>query len=305
MYTRTLLPLMQREWLQHRFGWALLALIPLGLVFLMALFGDIQFDDDDLARPERLNLLLAIVPVVAATVVMLVIALATGFITVSGLARRDHADRSIEYWLSMPVRHSAALGVPLLVHLVLMPAAALLVGLLAGQLLSVLLVSRIAGFAALAEVPWGTTLLTTATFMLRLLAGLPLAVAWLLPIVLLLVLLNAWFKRWGWVVLMVGVGLLGLLDQFTAGQRWLLKATGEMARRAVQSLIGASGSRFNPPEGSDVLEMLLGVPAMAARDFAAALAALGSPVFGGGLLLTAACFALLLRWRQSGAGRAD
>ena len=304
-FTRTFVPLLHREWLQYRFGWALLALLPLALALLMALVGQVEFDDGAAAHPHKLALMLALLPVVVAMGLMLVIGLISGLINVAGLARRDHADRSVAYWLSLPVPHASSLGVPMLAHLVLAPAVATLVGWLAGQALSLVLVGRTLGADALVEAPWGATLVATATLLLRILAGLPLAVLWLLPIVLLLVLFNAWFKRWGLVVLIVGFGLLGLVEWLSVGQRWLLTTKTEMLRHAVQALVGASGAKFNVRGDANGLASLLNLPAMAVGDFVAALAALGSPLFVGGLLFSAACFALLLRWRRSAGGVGD
>lgn len=304
MLTRTFVPLMQREWLQYRFGWTLLALVPLGLALLTVGFGQFEFDDGLAARPQALPLLLSVIPAVIGAVVMLWVALMTGVIIVLGLMRRDHADRSNEFWLSLPVPHAAAIGVPMLVHLVLLPAAAMLLGWIVGQGLAVLAVARVAGVSALAEVPWAATLLATATLAMRFLAGLPLAVLWALPVVLLVVLLGAWFKRWGWVVLVVGLGLITLFDQFTLGQRWLLGILGEIFRRAGQAFMGAGGTKvgIDADTGADAL---LQLPALAARDFGAAVAALASPLFLAGLLFSAGCFALLVRWRQNSSGRGD
>ncbi len=304
MFTRTFLPLMQREWLQYRFGWALLALLPLGLALLTVGVGQFEFDDGLAAKPQALPVLLSVIPAVIGAVVMLWVALITGFINVSGLARRDHADRSNEFWLSLPVPHSAALGVPLLVHLVLLPSVAMLLGWISGQLMAVLLVGRVAGVSALADVPWTATLAATTTMALRFLGGLPLAVLWALPVVLLIVLLNAWFKRWGWIVLAVGLGLLSLFEQFTLGQRWLLDILGQIFRRAGQSFMGAGGANISI-DGGEGVAALLQLPAIAARDFGAAVAALASPLFVAGLLFAAGCFALLMRWRQNNSGRGD
>jgi hypothetical protein len=305
-FVRALAPLIQREWLQHRFGWALMALVPLGLALVVSAVGRVEFGESGVPpMPDRLPLLLAVIPVLAGTALMLVIALVTAFIAMAGLARRDHADRSVEFWLSLPVPHAAALGVPIAVHALLMPAVAMCLGWLGGQLIGVLLVGRVAGLAALAEVPWGPASAATLAILLRLLAGLPLAVLWVLPIVLLLVLLNAWFKRWGWVVLIVGTGLVALLGQLTSGQRWLLEVAGEWALRAGLSLMGAGGGRLTFSKGSEDLATLLELPAMALRDFGAALAALASPLFVGALAFSALCFVLLVRWRQQSAGHAD
>jgi uncharacterized membrane protein YidH (DUF202 family) len=304
MNTRTFFPLMQREWLQHRFGWTLLALIPLGLALLTVGVGQFEFDDGLAAKPQALPLLLSVIPSVIGQVVMLFIALITGLISISGLARRDHADRSNEFWLSLPVPHAAALAVPVFVHLVVLPAVALLLGWLIGQLMGVLLVGRVAGASALAEVPWVETLAVTTTLALRFLAGLPMALLWALPVVLLIALLNAWFKRWGWVVLAVGLGLLSLFDQLTLGQRWLLDVLGQIFRRAGQSFMGAGGVSISVG-GTDGVGELMELPALALRDFVAAVAAMASPLFLAGLLFSAGCFALLVRWRQNSSGRAD
>ncbi len=304
MNTRTFHSLMQREWLQYRFGWALLALVPLGLALLTVGVGQFEFDDGLAAKPQALPLLLSAIPAVISPVVMIWIALITGIIIVTGLMRRDHADRSNEFWLSLPVPHWAALAVPMLVHLVLMPAAAMLLGWVSGQLLAVLLVARVAGASALAEVPWPATLAATSTLAVRFLAGLPLAVLWALPVVLLIALLGAWFKRWGWVVLFVALGLLTLFDQLTFGQRWLLGLLGEIFQRAGQSFMGAGGTPLGIESDAGV-DALLRLPGIAARDFGAAVGALVSPLFVAGLLFSAGCFALLVRWRQNSSGRGD
>jgi ABC-2 type transport system permease protein len=304
MFTRTIVPLMQREWLQYRFGWILLALVPLGLATLLVAVGQFEFEQAVAAKPQLLPLLLSVVPAVIGALVMLWITLFSGFVSIAGLARRDHADRSNEFWLSLPVPHSAALGVPVFVHLLLLPAVAMLLGWLGGQLLGVLLVGRIAGASALADVPWGATLTVTTTMALRLLGGLPIALLWALPVVLLIALLNAWFRRWGWVVLAVGLGLLSLFDQLTFGQRWLLDILGRILRRAAQSFMGAGGVHIGVG-GSEGVGALLELPALAMGDFGAAVMAMASPLFVGGLLFSIACFALLVRWRRDSSRRAD
>jgi hypothetical protein len=303
--TRTVATLVQREWLQHRFAWALMAIVPLGLAFLFVGVGRIEFDAADAARPGQLALMLAAVPAAAGAVLMLAIAAVAGLFTVAVLARRDHGDRSVQFWLSLPVPHSAALGVPLVVHMVVVPAAALSIGWLAGQVLGVLLVGRVAGLQALAEVPWGAAVTATMTMTLRLLAGLPLAVLWALPVVLLLTLMYARFRRWGWVILVAGIGVQGLLDELNLGQRWLLSTAGDLLGNAGRALAGAGRGALTIRAGDDsaaALQALQGLPEMAVRDFGAALAAAASPLFVGALAFSAVCFALLLRWRQREAG---
>ena len=68
---KRLLPLMQREWLQHRFGWSLVFLIPLGLGLLMTAFGSIEIGPDAVEHAgDRLPVIGALATV-AATMAML------------------------------------------------------------------------------------------------------------------------------------------------------------------------------------------------------------------------------------------
>lgn len=302
---RSLIPLFHREWLQHRLAWALVAGIPLGLALLAAVFAQVHVDIDRPPPPEQLPLLLSLVPMVAAPMVMLVIALITSGVLLSGVARRDHGDRSIEFWLSLPIAHHRALGVPVLTHALLVPAAALLVGWLGGQVLALVLVFRVTGLEAFAGLPWGKLVVASVVFIARLMAGLPLALLWVLPMLMLVILLGAWFKRWSWVVLLVGVGLLNAFDRLQLGQRWLLESGAEMLQRAGFSLIGAGGKGLSIRAEDDPSQVLSLMPATALHDFGAALAQLASPLLPIGLLFAAACFALLLRWRQQGAGVGD
>ena len=113
-----ILPLMQREWLQHRFGWALAMLIPLGLAAVLTAFGQVELDADTIARAgDALPLMLAMSAIAISALLLFTILSVTSGIIVAGLARRDHADRSIEFWLSVPVGHAQSLAVPLAVHL--------------------------------------------------------------------------------------------------------------------------------------------------------------------------------------------
>jgi len=132
-----LLPLMRREWLQHRFAWALLLLVPLALAVLPLTFGDVQLDNEVGARtgPE-LALMVATISIVATTTILFLILWISSVFVAVGTPRRDHADRSIEFWLSLPTGHTVSLVAPMLVHLLLVPAAALAAGWLAGVLVS-------------------------------------------------------------------------------------------------------------------------------------------------------------------------
>lgn len=298
----TLRPLFLREWLQHRFGWALLAGIPIALALLIAGFARIHVDADGIERAgDALPALMALGSIGGSTLLLFVIALVTSAILVTGLARRDHADRSIEFWLSLPVGHAASLGAPLLVHLLLVPAAALLVGLAGGLVLSLLVVGRAAGVQTWLSLPWTDLLAATGAAVARLLAGLPLAMLWLLPVVLLVVLFTAWFRRWGLVILAIAIGLGSQVLERLFGQPMLSQAIAGLVREAAGALAGAGDAplRFHGAEQfGATLQM---IPMLAFADFGNALARLASPGFVGAMVFSAACFALLVDWRRRGA----
>jgi hypothetical protein len=296
---------MQREWLQHRYGWLMMAGIPLALSLLLLSFGQIQIGSDDVdSAGAALPALLAAASIGGCMAVLFLIASFSSLVIVSNLARRDHADRSVEFWLSVPVGHGESFAAPLIVHLLLVPAAALVIGLLGGYAVSFIVVSRVVGTAAWFGLPWGTIVAASFSLMLRLLAGLPLAMLWLSPLILLVVLLTAWFRRWGWVILTVGLGLGSYLLKMVFGQPWLNRISGELIQAAGRSLINGDQGGFVVNKASQGVDALNLLPAWALEDFGAALHALATPLFPGALLFAAGCFFLLVQWRQRGAGAA-
>jgi hypothetical protein len=300
------LPLMQREWLQHRFAWALLALVPLALALVLVSFGQIEFDDGEADRiGTALPAVMTLVAVAVCTVSAFVVFWVTSVIIATGLARRDHGDRSIEFWLSLPVGHVPSLAVPMLVHLVLVPAAALALGLLAGHGLAMVLVARFAGLSAWFGMPWADLFAATLALGLRLLAGLPLATLWLAPVILMAMLARAWIGRWGLPVLALVLGLGGLLADRALGQPLLLPWLGHLSQQAVQAMAGAGEVSFTARGADEALAALRSLPGLALRDLGAALGALPSPAMAVGLAVSALCFALLVDWRQRGSKAAD
>jgi hypothetical protein len=300
------LPLMQREWLQHRFAWALLALVPLALALVLVSFGQIEFDDGEADRiGTALPAIMTLVAVAVCTVSAFVVFWVTSVIIATGLARRDHGDRSIEFWLSLPVGHVPSLAVPMLVHLLLVPAAALALGLLAGHGLAMVLVARFAGLSAWFGLPWADLFAATLALGLRLLAGLPLATLWLAPVILMAMLARAWIGRWGLPVLALVLGLGGLLADRALGQPLLLPWLGHLIQQAVQAMAGAGEVSFTARGADEALAALRSLPGLALQDLGAALGALPSPAMAVGLAVSALCFALLVDWRQRGSKAAD
>lgn len=299
-----LLPLMQREWLQHRFGWAMMTLVPLTIALLLLAFGQLAIGSDTVDKVgDKLPALLALAAIAGSGAVIFLIAGVASLIIVAGTARRDHGDRSIEFWLSLPTTHSASLAAPMLVHLLLVPAAALLIGLVGGGLISMVLVGRVVGIGAWFALPWAELLPAIAAIAARLVVGLPLALLWLSPLILLVVLLSAWFKRWAWVILGVGLGLGGQLLDRLFGQPLLSDATLGLLRHAGKALVSA-GEGFTAQSSDNPAHVLAALPRWALRDLGFAFADLASPLLVGGLVFAAGCFAMLVLWRQRGAGAA-
>ena len=297
-----LIPLMRREWLQHRFVWAMLMLVPLGLAVMLLSFGQIEMGDAMENRPpaDVAAVMGSMTIVITSAIVFLLVWITSVFVT-SGLARRDHADRSVEFWLSLPTGHAESYAAPLLVHLLLAPAAALLVGLAGGYVMSLLVVARFLGVTEWLALPWGQVILATVALAGRVLAGLPLATLWLSPLIMLALLANALFKRWGLPVLAVGLGLGGVVLKYVFGQPLLSQALSRVGSEAATALLGASQQ---PPTGDrpSAVEMLRALPGWAANDLGAAVSAAASPAMLAAVAVAAALFTTLVYWRRQGAG---
>ncbi len=298
--------LIRREWLQHRFGWSLLFLVPLGLTLLGLAFGQIELDTDPAERMGTpFATLLAMVAMGGGTITCFVILGATSLFLLSGLARRDHGDRSVEFWLSLPTSHRASLAAPLVTHLLLVPAAALALGLLAGWLVSAVLVTRVVGFGAWLALPWGDLLLAGLALVMRGLAGLPLAVLWAAPLLLAVVLANAYFRRWGLPVLLLAVTLAGLLLDRWLGEGTVAFTLGSILRHAGEALLSADQAAWQADSNMPPSDALRQVPAWLLGDYLAALKALWSPLFASSVAVGAGLFVLLLDWRRRGASAAN
>ncbi len=300
-----LLPLLRREWLQHRFVWALLMLVPLALAVLPLTFARIDLDIEMAKRSASdLAAMVGLISIVLSAGVVFLMVWVTSLFIITSLPRRDHADRSVEFWLSLPNGHAESFAAPLLVHLVLVPAAALLVGLLGGYAISLLLVSRVVGFGEWLALPWNSLLPGTLALAARVVAGLPLATLWLSPLILLAMLCNALFKRWGLPVLFVGVGLTSALLDYVFGQPLMSETIGRLGRNAGLALAGASGQGLTINDQMPPVQALAGMAGWAWHDFLAALRAVASPMFLGALVVAAGLFMALVLWRQRGASAA-
>jgi ABC-2 type transport system permease protein len=296
--------LMLREWMQHRLGWIIAVAAPTLLLLALAVFGlaQVQLDDGDQIPPPLAVTLVTIGGVAAAT---LGVAWMAVLLQAPGLARRDTQDRSIEFWLSLPVGHAPSIGAPLLVHLIMVPIVALVVGVLGGIVVSLPTVGYMYGVREWATLPWGAILLALAAMTVRLSLGIVLATLWLSPLILGVMAASAWLKRWGWPLVAAVVGVGGVVLDKVYGSPAVWEALGTLARHARQGFIAAQPDA-NPerwtirdPHDADVVLSIL--PKNLLLDGVDALGQLASPTFVAVAVVAAAAFMLLVLRRQRGA----
>lgn len=298
--------LLQREWLQHKIGWTVAVAAP--LVLSLLLLGVSQFHmtvndtESDVQFRQLPALVLALGAMIGVALLTFAGAWVSSLIQAPGLARRDQQDRSIEFWLSLPIGHTSSVAAPLLAHLLLFPAAALLVGVLGGQLIALLLVTKFSGIGAWFGLPWVALLLVVLTVTVRLLLGLVLATLWLSPLILLAMVASAWLKRWGLPALIGAVVVLGNVLAKAYGNPIVWDVLDGLLARAGQALIHArepAGLGLRPD--GDPAAALAGLPAWVWHDAGQSLAALGDPWLLFVVLASAGGFALLILRRQRGA----
>jgi ABC-2 type transport system permease protein len=301
MQTNKIAALALREVLQHSRMWAWLMAVPPVLAVLVIGFGNVQTDADFSAAGPAYPTAMTAAVIAGSSFVMFLVMLVGSLVTVSGLARRDHGDRSVEFWLSMPTPHGSHFGVPLVVHLLLAPAVALVVGWIVGWAVSAVLVTRLTGFGDWLAQPFWQVLPASLALLVRVLAGLPIALLWLAPALLLLVLLNAYVGRWavGLFALIVGLGSLVCYQLF--GQPLPALWVQHVFNEAATSLVGASGG-IAINDTDEGLAALRNMPGWSLMDFGVALRDAASPLMAGGLAAAAALFVGLVVWRRKGAG---
>ncbi len=291
--------LVQREWLQHRFGWAMVSIAPLVVAMLIVTLGQNDFKGElEAEMGTAMPTVVTMICLAIATAVTTAVLGATSLILTAGLARRDHGDRSNEFWLSMPVGHGASLGVPLLVHLIAVPVVAIGIGLFSGIVASLVLVSRAYGVGEWLALPWGVIAPAAAATALRAAAGIPLAILWLSPLILLLMLATAYFRSWGLVVLPVGLALADFGVQRIAGFTPITEFLDRLFHNAGGAMFSPNPAHPDVENPADLMVALGNAPAWALSDFLRALQATISPTLLIALVISAASFALLVHWRS-------
>ncbi len=287
--------LLLREWMQHHRGWLAMMLLPPLLLLVLVPFGSVEIGPGEFGAVPALSLML--LTMFAVPAVVLGITVVALLFQTSGLARRDRQDRSIEFWLSLPTSHSASVAAPVLMHFVLVPLLALVIGAALSYLVGGALIWKAFGAAEAFGLPWGTLVGAGMAGLARALLGLLLACAWVMPLLLATMAASAWLKRWGTPVLAlalsIGHKLLATLYGITAIGDTVVGLLVN-ARRAM-----VHGTPPSPRGGADMaLAWLNDAPSWFFSDALMALRDLGQPLFLFALAASAACFALLVLRRS-------
>ena len=291
---QTFKTLLLREWMQHQRGWWLLGGVPLILMLVGLTFGSVNLDGDEV--PIGLLLIMAF------GYAMAVVALAglSVAVQVPGLARRDQQDRSIEFWLSLPVGHWTATSATLLSHLWLFPLMALGMGLLGGLLVAPLFVARGFGAAALLDLPWGHVAQVFAVGALRQIVGLVVTMCWVAPVLLLIMAASAWLKRWGLPVVVAVLGPGSALLKHAYGLPQLQDLLAALWERFTQALVPGLSGATNLHGDLVVKGDLAQVPSWLMADLGHTLTQLASPLFVGAVAFSVGCVWLMVLRRQRG-----
>jgi ABC-2 type transport system permease protein len=295
--------LLLREWMQHRFGWLVLMGLPFVLFAAVGLFGQahVEFDDGE----EPLALTVAGGVVLGVMLTTLALAWGASLLQTPGLARRDVQDRSIEFWLSLPAGHAQSIAATLLAHLILLPVAALGVGLACGVIVSLPVVTHAFGVGAWLTLPWVQLLMALVAVALRVALGIVLATLWLSPLILVTMAASAWLKRWGVPAVAAVIGLGGLLLDRLYGNPVVWNVLGSLVQQASRALFaterGGGETAFVIERQADVPALLSNAAAWCALDAGHALVMLASPAFLAAAAVAGGAFALLVLRRQRGA----
>jgi hypothetical protein len=291
--------LLLREWMQHRKGWFTLGGVPLALTLIATIFGSVQTGIEVITPDKAGGLLLAVVFITAGVI----LALAYTFLSfqAGSLARRDQQDRSIEFWLSLPVPQSLFLAAMVLMHLFVMPLMVLAIGLAGGLALAPMFVVKGLGSQALSIIDWGSvrSLLALGTF--RLAVGVVLAGVWALPFFLLMMAASAWIKRWGGGAVLGGIIILGAVLEKFYDLPQLAMALRALSTRALAALIPLSGNgRHNLESGQITDANAQTIAQWIWSDLHSIVADLASPWLLLALAVSLACAAAVVVRRNRG-----
>ncbi|RQP26001.1 hypothetical protein [Piscinibacter terrae] len=206
--------LLLREWMQHHKGWLAVMIAPIVLILGVYVFSKLAKVEVG-QTPMNVPSVLMVGSVLAVTFMVFAITWTVTVMQAPGMARRDHQDRSVEFWASLPVSHTASVAAMVLMQLLLIPLLGLLVGYVGSLLVGVVGVAVTSGLSGFGEVPWSGILSGSLATLAYMVLGITLSMLWLSPIVLVAMAASAWLKRWGVPALVAGLaGSDVLLDKF-------------------------------------------------------------------------------------------
>lgn len=290
--------LLLREWLQYKRAWICLVLIP--ILVLLALVPVSQVEGIDVPSPEPVALISGLLTMG----LVLILALSVSGYQLMGLARRDQQDRSIEFWASLPGSHAASLGAPILAHGVLMPMAAILLGIAGGAVVGTAMAFKEFGMAALHQTQWAALIEATTWLAVRAVVGTALAALWAAPIVLALMAASAWLKRWGAPLLVVAVGAFLKIYKDEPAARALAHVLKAQMDGIASAWIQDGTRLFVESDGEghlnmqDFFDMLFRFPDYARDGLPQVVQAALHPQFFAGLAVAGVCFWLLVLQRK-------
>lgn len=286
--------LLLREWIQYRWGWLCIVVIP--LVLLLALVPFSQVAGVETMAPEPI----ALISAGLALGLIMAVAFATSVYQLLNLPRRDQQDRSIEFWKSLPGTDTQSVAAPMLAHALLMPLAVLVLASLGSAVVGVAMAYKELGAEGLRQMQWAGLGPAVLWAVARLAVGMSLAMLWLSPMVLAMMAASAWLKRWGPPLLVFVVGALLKLYEPLGLQQVL----GRQVQGAAGAFFASASGLPDMPDESKALpievvyDVIYRVPTWAPHDMLQALRATWHPQFIGGVLLAVVCFGLIVLQRR-------
>lgn len=291
--------LLLREWLQYRRSWIGLTLGP--VLVLLALVPFSQVEGLSVPTPEPVALISTALTLGLVLALMLAV---SGYMLMS-MARRDTQDRSIEFWASLPGSHGASIGAPLLAHGLLAPLVAIVVAVVGGLIVGAAMSVRELGLASLHQMQWSAVLEASVWFVIRLGAGLTLAILWFSPIAMALMAASAWLKRWGAPLLVIAVSAFLKIYKGEPAAQLVSETLRQQIAGAGRSVFFAGQSLVFQPRDENggfslehFYEMLYGFPGAAREDLLSAFQLAMQPRFAVGLAVAAFCFWLMVLQRR-------
>ncbi|WP_027469770.1 hypothetical protein [Deefgea rivuli] len=192
--------LLQREWLQQHRSWLSIALFtPLigwALFYLFVLKAGFPPGFSHGGTP-LLNM--ASLGLIGQSSLIGIVTLVGVLINIPGLPYRDQDDKSLAFWRSLPISDVKAVAAPLLMNALVLPLMAITLAFAMGLLLSAPLWLYDFHFAAARDL---------ILVFNRVVLGALLGLVWFLPLVMLLTLGNSFIRRWGMLLVIVGVFML-------------------------------------------------------------------------------------------------